>query len=139
MQAGFWTRNTGEHHPSQHQNQHRGALCSLCCVTALMLPDSRCRYHVQGNCSLMMLCSLDMGHSTKNLHRAYSEHHQQPASVLQPNKDHPGLGLRAGECCLLLSKPAKVSQSTTEKAGGPAALLGLILCRKATQAACCQC
>lgn len=66
----------------------------------------------------MLLCSLDLGHSTKNLHRAYSEHHQQPASALQPNRDHSGLGVRAGGCCLLLSNPAKVSHSTTEKAGG---------------------
>lgn len=108
-------------------------LFAVFAVTLLMLPDSRCRYHVQGNCNLMLLCFLDVGHSTRNLHRAYSEYHQQPAPVLQHNRDHHGLGVRAGECCLLLSNPAKASHSTTDKAGGPAALLGLILCRKATQ------
>jgi len=40
--------------------------------------------------------------------------------------------MRAGECRLLLFHPAKVSHSTTEKAGGQAALLGLMFCRNAT-------
>lgn len=43
-----------------------------------------------------------------------------------------GWGMRASERCHLLFNPENVSHSTTEKAGGQTALLGLMFCRNFT-------